>query len=507
MPAPKPDSRSPFIRILSTYSGGAWVLAILALFVVASQACNLTNRAFELQATVSALNALQTSLAATSAVLGTPPAVLLVPPTLIVAPTIQPTQSAAATAEPTEADVQSTPISGSDDRLMKSARILLFEDMSASRQVRLVKEALDRTDYFYLDVGSAKGWFKNQLLSGQEWDLVIASGEAERDFGGEFFEYLDAHVASGGSAIIETWDLDSAPEGRARSLLDRCGLKVQSDWFEPELRVFYWTDASHTLFNRPNSLTDGLRNAPALWSGDVGDLLELDPASADRGQIVASTNPEWTSDHGLVVDCMDGRLILQTFRSHEYHHDDVVALWQNYIDYALRGHFEHTGQTAPPVAQTAAAAAPTAVINHSATPGPGYSFPFACGSVLTARLLQAPRLQADLFEHHAVGSYLILRLEVVNTGPNPIQIWDEDYSVNATLFDKPVSYSLNRPASGYLYIENPTELYQDLIEPGETWRTSLAFDVDPAASDWDFILRPGSEFNETACEVHISLTR
>ena len=65
-----------------------------------------------------------------------------------------------------------------DERLLKSAKILLFEDMSASRQIRLVKEALDEAGYFYLDVGSAKGWFKSQLLSGVEWDLVIAAAEA-----------------------------------------------------------------------------------------------------------------------------------------------------------------------------------------------------------------------------------------------------------------------------------------------------------------------------------------
>jgi hypothetical protein len=49
-----------------------------------------------------------------------------------------------------------------EDRLLKSAKILLFEDMSASRYIRVVKEALDRDNYFYIDVGSAKGWFKSQ---------------------------------------------------------------------------------------------------------------------------------------------------------------------------------------------------------------------------------------------------------------------------------------------------------------------------------------------------------
>ncbi len=74
------------------------------------------------------------------------------------------------------------------DRQLKSARILLFENMSASGYIRIVKEALDRAGYFYLDVGSATGWFKTQLLSSVEWDLIIAAAEANREFGGSSWD-------------------------------------------------------------------------------------------------------------------------------------------------------------------------------------------------------------------------------------------------------------------------------------------------------------------------------
>lgn len=487
------------------------IAAVFLLLVVATLACRVVDRATELQATVSAVSSVQTALAATGMAMGTLPVITPVPGGGSTnAPTTTVVEAGPAATDPIETappvDPTAVPLVDADERLMKSARILLFEDMSASRQIRLVKEALDRGEYFYLDVGSAKGWFKTQLLSGREWDLVIASGEADRDFGGEFFEYIDQHVAGGGSAVIETWDLDSAPSGRVRTLLNRCGLTVQSDWFEPNLRVFFWTDPAHPIFNRPNSLPNGLRNARALWRGDIGDLLALEPGAADRGRILASTNPDRTTTHGLIADCLDGRLLLQTFRSHEYHHDDMVALWQNYVDYALRSYFRHSGRLAPPTAPTAVLPLqPTPSAIHPPTPGPDYSLPAACGPILSVRLLKAPQFQPDLFEHHAEGNFLILRLEVQNISQAAIQIWDGDYSIEARLRNEAVSYPLNQAASGYLFIEQPAELYQHLAAPGETFQTSVAFDVDPAADAWEFVLRPGIEFDHAACEARIPL--
>jgi hypothetical protein len=381
--------------------------------------------------------------------------------------------------------------------------------MSASRYIRLVKEALDRADYFYLDVGSAKGWFKTQLLSGQSWDLVIASAEADRQFGGEFFQYLDDQLEKGAAVILENWDLDAAPQGQARRLLDRCGVQVWSDWYVPELRVFYWTDPSHPIFTRPNPLPAGLRNAPALWSEDLGDLMALNVGGglpAGDAQILASAGSVSQSDHGLLAVCVGGRMVLQTFRSHEYHHDDIVALWQNYIDYTLRNHFAYTGQTLPTPAVTLPAGAPLIPeITRGATPGPDYSFPHACGSELTARLTRAPVFQQDLFEHHAAGKFLILRLELENVGANPVQIWDGDYLVEGSLYGEPVGYPLQRAATGFLFIDMPSHLYQDLIQPAQKWNVNLVLDVDTAAEALTFWLRPGLEFNETVCDVRIPL--
>jgi hypothetical protein len=487
----------------------------LVLFITA---CKLLGTSGDLQSTASVVYAQQTSLARTVTALAgqavleatsNPPASFSTQPAT---PTQLLSTGSIATVNPV---LTQSPPTLEEQRLLKSAKILLFEDMSASRYIRLVKEALDEAGYFYLDVGSAKGWFKSQLLSGVDWDLVIAAAEAEREFGGEFFEYIDAHLERGAAVIIENWDLDNAPLGRVKPILDRCGVSFQSDWYEPEMRVFYWTDPADPILNYPNQLSSGLRNTPRLWHGDIGDLLEVKPRTqssmgmqSGEAVILASDNHSSLNDHGLLVSCVGGRMILQTFRSHEYHHDDMVALWQNYIYQTLMHHFAYTKTSLPtPAATYMPVLATVTPLSTGPTPGPDYTFPHGCGPALSARLVEAPDYRRDLFEHHATGTFLILRLELVNQTTFPIQMWDHDYSVEGEINSKPVAYAPHAAATGYLYIERPSNLYQDLIQPGKTWRTSVAFDVPPEGRHWRLVLRPGSEFNQQVCEVSIPLDR
>jgi len=397
-----------------------------------------------------------------------------------------------------------------DDRLLKSARILLFEDMSASRHIRYVKEALDREGYFYQDVGSAKGWFKTMLLSGVEWDLVIAAAEARRDFGGELFEFIDDRVANGAGAIIEYWDLDSAPMGKVKPLLDRCGVTFQSDWYEPDMRVFFWLMPDHPVLHQPNQIPNNLRNVEPLWPGDIGDLLEIKYQGGEQmgdAEILAGTSPLWKTDHATLISCLGGRMIWQSFNSHEYQMEDVVNLWQNYIYQSLKSHFAYTGATIPTPAITAGPSSEETPTPLGPTPGSEYTLDYNCDGLITTRLMDAPLFQVDLFEHHARGTFLILKLELMNETDFPIQIWDEDYFIEGNIEGKQVVYSPHRAATGFLFIENGYNLYQDLLEPGTSWRTSLAFDVDPEGDDWILIVKPGSEYNEQVCEVRIPLTK
>jgi hypothetical protein len=498
------------ILILKYLAGFIGIL--LAFFISAS--CNLLTRmADPADSTRSAIEAQQTILAQTSTAMGrmtSQPIPATPTPPAGISPTVAPGDLTQTVSPLTTASTSETPLSAvqnPDERLMKSAKILLFEDMSASRHIRYVQEALDRAGYFYLDVGSAKGWFKSQLISSEEWDLIIAAAEARRDFGGEFFVYINNRVKHGSGAVIEYWDMDSAPEGQIKPLLDQCGIEFFSDWFEPELRVFYWLDPANPVLHEPNSIQSQLSNAPTLWNGDVGDMLAVADPDSGEAQLLAGTNPIWPNDHGTLVNCVDGRVIIQTFSSHEYARDDVVPLWQNYIYQTLKNHFAYVQRIPPTPAVTAVPESTDAVTPSGPTPGPAYLHDHPCGGIFSARLLDAPRFQQDLFEHHAAGTFLILRLQLANQTDYDFQIWDEDYYVEATLDGRSVVYPPHKAATGYLYIERPTNLYQDVITSGENWHTGLVFDVDPDAKDLVLVVKPGSEFDEQVCEARIPLTR
>jgi len=397
-----------------------------------------------------------------------------------------------------------------DERLLKSAKILLFEDMSASRYIRIVKEALDQEGYFYQDVGSAKGWFKTQLNSAVEWDLVIAAAEAEREFGGEFFEYLDDQLEKGAAVILENWDLDLAPNGKAGQILRRCGVRHQSDWYEPELRAFFWLATDDPILNQPNPIPPALRNAGRVWSGDLGDLLEVDPDLAGNGgnpTPLAGLNPSWKSSHATLVVCMDGQLIIQSFRTHEYHHDDMSLLWKNYISNALSSHFAQSARLIPTPARTAQPTLAGTSTPSGPTPGPEYIFEHGCDGLLSVKLTNAPRFQQDLFEHHTDGTFLILRVQIQNQADFPIMIWDGDYSVSGQVGEQGVIYPLDPDATGYMYIDGGGGLVQDVIQPGDVWNVSLVFDVDPKAKNLEFIFKPASEFDGAVCEASIALDR
>jgi hypothetical protein len=499
----------------SQVRGAAIWIGLLAL-VMATLACSLisgstgdreaTRVAIQVQQTVLSHDQAILTQAAMNALGGglTPDAPATNPP-----PETQSPTDAADPLDGTPTPTVDPPIGELDERSLQSARILLFEDMSASGHIRLVKDALDQGDYFYLDVGSAKGWFKTQLASGQEWDLIIAAAEADRNFGGEYFQFIHERLEKGAAAIIEYRDLDSAPAGMSKPLLDDCGIEFQSDWFEPDLRVFYVLEPDDPIFNQPNRVL-AFRNAAQMWKGDVGDLVEIKYGAggpAGDARLLVGTNTAWKEDHGLLVNCLDGRLTLQLFASHEYRYEDIISLWSNYIYQALKNRFK----VAPPPAPTPAITiAPTATPDPPPTEAPANPpvdplGVYSCGGLLDARLTRPASYQVDLFEHHAYGTFMILRLEMINNSEYPIQVWDEDYALEGRVNDKPLSYPPDKPATGYLYIESGGKLYQDRIEPAVIWRTQLAFDIDIQGNDWELVIRPGAEFDEQVCEVRIPI--
>jgi hypothetical protein len=251
------------------------------------------------------------------------------------------TETATSTNPPTPAETDTPMPSATMDASakMKSAKILLFEDVSGEYLPRYVQQALDGLGLPYVDVTDHLGDFKEQLLSGTKWDLVISAEEARTGVRGEFFEYIQTQLNSGSSVILEVWTLDSIVNGKIGPLVRKCGVKYQSDWFDPpdNERSIWWLAPDNPVLNQPNKGLS-LAHPVIYWSGDIGDLIAL--SSGGDATLLGGTVPSRKSDFGTLAVCMQGRLTLQTFSSHDYKDSEMIPLWENYIYNALLARFE-----------------------------------------------------------------------------------------------------------------------------------------------------------------------
>ncbi len=234
------------------------------------------------------------------------------------------------------------PASANIDEMMKEANILLFENVTKIPLTRYIKQALDNLGLGrnYVDVKDAPGNFKAQLLSGNDWDLVVVGVEARSSIEGEFFDYFNDQVNKGTGLVLELWDLDEIAGAKATSFLTNCGIKVQGDWYDPPMtaRSIWWLYGEHPVFHEPNEGMSLINYSP-YWAGDAGDLLKTIPGS--DAVLLAGTYAQEKNSHGVLAVCHDDRVIIQTYSSHDYRQDDVVRLWENYIYNALRAHFEY----------------------------------------------------------------------------------------------------------------------------------------------------------------------
>lgn len=469
---------------------------LISLALGLSLACNLPGFAWQVSEkdrvsqTVVALSTLQeaTRLARSTVTPAPPPATK---PSL-------PSPTVEALPEMTDIPTGYEPL---PEHWRRAARILVFENMSASRYYRYVRDALDWAGYFYVDVGSAKGWFQTQLTNSVEWDLIIAAVENQRDYRGSMgslFQYLDDRIEQGAASIVEFGDFDYAPDGASSVLLRRCGVELQSDWAEPNLRTFTWLVPDHPVLVQPNQIAARLSRPSPLTRGEIGDLLRLAGEGGESGEntlLLAGLDSHTPSESGVLATCLGGRMILQTFPSHDYPREAMVALWQNYIYQTLKKRFsEHPPGVPAPEANLLTTDAP---VNTEASLVP-------CSTLLTGKLLQPPRYRVDLFEHHAQGTFVVLSIELMNLTRGFLQIWDDDIRLEALINGQPVSLGIDKPATGYLYIDQYTDLWQELVEPGQAWRPRLAFDI-PADQKvrWELVIRPGLEFNTPSCELRI----
>jgi hypothetical protein len=237
---------------------------------------------------------------------------------------------------PTELDIQA---------LIDSSEILIYEDMIGYPQYgAVVAKALKSIGGHHVYVGDAIGTLMNELNSGTDWDLIIIASEARGAVSGDYWDVIQSQVDDGAALVAEMWFLDSISAGKISPLLYECGVEFQADWQRaPDANPLdfdmYWSVPDSPVFNTPNTVT---RFAASLldpvWDGDVGDLMKLRSGS-DATILASHASGQDQSMYGLITSCLDGRMILQTFDTHDYPTDPMLALWQNYIIYTLTNHF------------------------------------------------------------------------------------------------------------------------------------------------------------------------
>jgi len=244
---------------------------------------------------------------------------------------------------------------------MKSAKILLYEDITGNTYAtRYIKEVLDKMGLTYTDVEDKSANLINEIKSGgpggKGWDLVIAASENRLGGTAGFIQEINDAIKSGSAVIIEHWNLDEATSKQVAPIYSQCGIAFQYEWgplsgpIPIGMQVLYPIDATSPILHEPNDnismskITDFW--GEQLWGRvkhmDYGDLLQKNPGS--KAIFILGTKPEVKDKYGTLISCLDGRLILQTFATHNYRHENAILLWENVIYNTLKSRFNSLGK-------------------------------------------------------------------------------------------------------------------------------------------------------------------
>jgi hypothetical protein len=174
--------------------------------------------------------------------------------------------------------------------------------------------------------------------------LIIVGAESRDSISGDYFDILGDQMDRGSSVIIEIWYIDDVASGRIQPLMQRCGIAFQRDfWRNPgdNLNDFlvYLLEPSDPMFSQPNSISL-LAPYDIMWDYDIGDYVQVTSGSSNA-ILLAGGYPQRYNDFGLLVDCMDGRMVWQLFSTHDYKTQDMINLWQNYVYNTLLARYEY----------------------------------------------------------------------------------------------------------------------------------------------------------------------
>jgi hypothetical protein len=237
---------------------------------------------------------------------------------------------------PTNTTAPNQPPAGDIQSQIKNAKILVYEDAGSSYQLGLwVKSTLDLMGLKYVHIGDAQGNFMSQLNSGTKWDLIIVAAESRKGVQGEFWDVITPKVTADKSAlIVEMWYLSQIANGRIQSLTSKCGIEFQST--RKFVDSIYTLDGSNPVFSTPNS-GFSLTNYVGYWKDKGGDYVRLTGGDAT---LLAGGFVNEKSRYGMITSCIEGRVIIQTFSTHDYRRDTMQMLWENYIINTLTNHFK-----------------------------------------------------------------------------------------------------------------------------------------------------------------------
>ena len=228
---------------------------------------------------------------------------------------------------------------------IRNANVLVYEDArNDPNLLPYVHRAISNLGLVnVVEIGDALGNFQDEIYSGTQWDLVIVAAEDHARFRGEMFDGVIELVDQGAGAIIELWYLDDIINGKIYPLMERCGLSWQKDiWrapgYDPFNYSFVWLDSSDPLLSNPNQAKAPSYPYP-YWMGDTGDMIML--KSNSDSKLLAGYYRDNKTEYGVIASCLDGRVYMQTFSSHDYPQSGMIALWENYIVNALTNHFNY----------------------------------------------------------------------------------------------------------------------------------------------------------------------
>jgi hypothetical protein len=234
---------------------------------------------------------------------------------------------------PTQEQILPTAPQDVAERIRK-AKILVYEDAQGAGLATWVRQTLNMMGLNYTWDGDALGYFMEHLNSGTQWDLIIVAAENRSGVQGEFWDVIMPKVNNDKTAlIVEMWYLSDIANGRISALTSKCGIRFQK--VRSEVDSIYTLNSSHPVFTTPNN-SFGLTHYVGYWMDKGGDYVRV---SGGDAEILAGGYVNNKSDYGLITACIEGRVIVQTFSDHDYHQEDIMALWENYITYVLTNRF------------------------------------------------------------------------------------------------------------------------------------------------------------------------